>query len=733
MKYLLLVVSLCVQVAVAQKKPTVHYIVKKNSNYNRNADEKTYYIALIKLKKVASQGDLMELRVTGFESKNGDRIFSTEDLTKGENFLASTAAISDIYGLTKPLQFTVNKGVISIDTLKWKDEIRQQLTAWEIKDDIAENALTNTFSEYGNLLQSLYFAALSSSDENALKKSDITKNGLVYHMVKQNKSEIVVNDSQSDSSSTTEGSTSFDPKTHLVRDENRIANYSFLDANGKKINGHSSSSIERASKYTAAAIENDYYDMLVKGSYWSNAINTNDKTDSIKLQRYIELYEAKYAGNRDYVKNKLGHLQSFRDKQYYDALSSISPKLLAGTYHLSNKVSFDNISDHDFKEIIPLLNDKQLFEYLQQTLSQYIMSLNSSALQKLDLIANQFSERERVAARPMYLWAKAMQTQNIDSLKQIQNEVLDMDNEYWNQGNASRYALLIQKILSEHGRYDAQTMQIIIDKITALYEDEANKKRFLQKAHLAYAYYLAYEKTPVDQEDHALLFLEKAAYYSPKNSAEKEYGTFYDRVFLKSKENYSDNYMVLLSKRGKKDVALQNYIQEFLNNPASSFKSLSSFYRENYAESSFNDFFKKEIISKLADAPSFLLKDMQDKEFSSAQLAGKWTVVDFWGTWCGPCVAEMPKLNKYYLELKQDKMSKINFMSIACNDTKEKVQRFLTNNNYEIPVLVSDSKVEQNYKVRGYPSKYILTPEGKLIPTEFGFDWESLVLELSKL
>ena len=145
MKYLLLVVSLCVQVAVAQKKPTVHYIVKKNSNYNRNADEKTYYIALIKLKKVASQGDLMELRVTGFESKNGDRIFSTEDLNKGENFLASTAAISNIYGLTKPLHFTVNKGVISIDTLKWKNEIRQQLTAWEIKDDIVENALTNTF------------------------------------------------------------------------------------------------------------------------------------------------------------------------------------------------------------------------------------------------------------------------------------------------------------------------------------------------------------------------------------------------------------------------------------------------------------------------------------------------------------------------------------------------------------------------------------------------------------
>lgn len=733
MKYLLLVVSLCVQVSVAQKKPTVQYIVKQSSAFNRNTDEKTYHIALNKVKKLSHQGDLMELRIAGFETKNGDRIFSTEHLDKAANFLTSTAAISAIYGLTKPFQFMVNKGVVTIDTLNWKDEIGQQLTAWEIKDDIAENALTNTFSEFGNLLQSLYFAELSSSDENALKKSDITKNGIAYHMVKQNKSVISVNYSQGDSSSTMEGNTSFDSKTHLVLDENRKSNYSFLDENGKNIKGSFASSIQRASKYIIPVIENDYYDMLVKGSYWSNALSTADKTDSLKLQRYIELYEPKYAENRDYVKNKLGRLQKFRDKQYFDALSSVSPKLLAGTYHLSNKVTSDNISDEDFKEIIPLLDDVQLFDYLQYSLSQYIISSDSLSFKKLQVIANQLNERERVAARPMYLWATAMQTKDVDSLKHIQNEVLNMDNTYWNQGNASRYALLIQKLLSESGGYDAQAMQKIINRINALYEEESNKKRFLQKAHLAYAYYLAYEMTPVDQEEQAFLLLEKAAFYSPKSAAEKDHGSFYDRVFLKSKENYNEDYMTLLSKKGKKGIALQNYIQEFLNNPASSFKSLSTFYRQNYAENSFSDFFKKEMVPKLADAPSFLLKDIQDKEFSSTQLTGKWTVIDFWGTWCGPCVAEMPNLNKYYLALKQDNMSKINFMSIACNDTKEKVQRFLSNNNYEIPVLMSNSKVEQNYKVRGYPSKYIITPEGKLIPTEFGFDWETLVSELSKL
>lgn len=66
-------------------------------------------------------------------------------------------------------------------------------------------------------------------------------------------------------------------------------------------------------------------------------------------------------------------------------------------------------------------------------------------------------------------------------------------------------------------------------------------------------------------------------------------------------------------------------------------------------------------------------------------------------------------------------------------DTKEKVQRFLSDNDYEIPVLMSDNKIQGAYKVRGYPSKYIITPEGKLISTEFGFDWQTLVSQLANL
>lgn len=736
MKYLLLLSFLCTQVCLAQKRTIYNYIVKFNNSTGTSIEEKTYCVTLQEIKSLSGQNRLMELRIDGFdfEEKGGSaRAFSTGAPNKSKDFLNSTAALSDLYYLKNPLQFTVNKGLVNVDTSAWKDEIKQQLLAWEIQEDVLENVMVTTFSGLLNLAQSLYFSDLATIDSKALKENEITKDGVTYHILQRDKAGIHVNYSKLDSLSTLEGNTRFDRKNYLVQVGDRNLKNTYVMDDGQKITSRSKMSIQRGDKYQSNPIEDDYYDMLVKGSYWSTALSLGDKVDSIKFFQYIDLYQSKYENDRNFIIAKLRHLQNFDDYKLYDrALSTVPPSMIAGTHHLSNKINSDGLSADEFREIIPLLDDRQLYDYLQYSLSQHVLAKDTLASQRLQVIASQFSEREKTAAQPMYLWARALQTEEIDSLKFLQQAILHTDEAYWNQGNAGRYVLLLQQLLFKKGEHGLQTLRHIIDKIAPLYEDDTNELRFIQKAHLAYAYYLGYERA-IDHEEQALSFLEKAAYYSPKSGAEKAYGSFYDRVFLKSKENYSEDYFAALSKRGKKDVALQSYVQEFLNNPGSSFQSLSAFYRENYDEANFSTFFKNDVISQLPDAPLFSLKDLQDKDFTSEQFSGKWTVVDFWGTWCGPCVEEMPKLNKYYLGLKKDQKSKIDFMTIACHDTKEKVQHFLSNNNYEIPVLMSDNKIQGAYKVRGYPSKYIITPEGKLISTEFGFDWQTLVSQLANL
>jgi len=164
-----------------------------------------------------------------------------------------------------------------------------------------------------------------------------------------------------------------------------------------------------------------------------------------------------------------------------------------------------------------------------------------------------------------------------------------------------------------------------------------------------------------------------------------------------------------------------------------SYKGLRNFYQHYYSDQKFSEFFMQKVVSQLPDAPNFILSNLQNGQTTKDDLKGKWTLVDFWGTWCGPCVAEMPKLNNFYEQLKIDKerSQRIGFVSIACSDTKDKVKNFIVKNNYTLPVLMSDNRVERDFNVQGYPSKYILTPGGKLIAMPFGFDWQQLLEEIA--
>ena len=101
----------------------------------------------------------------------------------------------------------------------------------------------------------------------------------------------------------------------------------------------------------------------------------------------------------------------------------------------------------------------------------------------------------------------------------------------------------------------------------------------------------------------------------------------------------------------------------------------------------------------------------------------KWTLVDFWGTWCAPCREEHPALQKLYERTQNDKLRNLNIITIASRDDETAVNNYMQEFKYNFPVAMSDNLIEKDYNVSSWPSKFLISPQGKYVIIPFGVDW----------
>jgi thiol-disulfide isomerase/thioredoxin len=104
-------------------------------------------------------------------------------------------------------------------------------------------------------------------------------------------------------------------------------------------------------------------------------------------------------------------------------------------------------------------------------------------------------------------------------------------------------------------------------------------------------------------------------------------------------------------------------------------------------------------------AKGFLLEDLTGRALRSADLQGKVVVVDFWATWCGPCIKELPELAAYHARLQARK--DVVLLSLNVTEEKDVVSKFVAEQKIDFPVYLGDSLVGP-FDVSAFPTKLII-------------------------
>jgi peroxiredoxin len=123
-------------------------------------------------------------------------------------------------------------------------------------------------------------------------------------------------------------------------------------------------------------------------------------------------------------------------------------------------------------------------------------------------------------------------------------------------------------------------------------------------------------------------------------------------------------------------------------------------------------------LAKSMIAPDFTLKDTEGNSHTLSEYRGKVVLVDFWATWCSPCIIEIPHFVKLYNKYKERGFV---ILGASLDNDEKRLKKFIKNQAMNYPVLVNVRKVSVLYAVQAIPTCYLINKQGQIEKKFMGY------------
>jgi thiol-disulfide isomerase/thioredoxin len=113
----------------------------------------------------------------------------------------------------------------------------------------------------------------------------------------------------------------------------------------------------------------------------------------------------------------------------------------------------------------------------------------------------------------------------------------------------------------------------------------------------------------------------------------------------------------------------------------------------------------------------FAVRSLNGEQIQLADLRGRWVVLNFWATWCAPCVAELPLLQ----QLAERHADQLTVLAVNMREDEAEVRAFVVQHNLSLPILLEpDDQTLLEYGVQGLPLSIVVSPDGEVLQRHLG-------------